>query len=315
MASEYSLNLVATLNTQQVQQELQKLRQAQMAANNGTGQNGTGSGGMGNLTKLDTAITKLNSTVAGLQRSIESLARTLGRPVQGQGNNVIVQGSGGLDFPEAAGARGIAKSSGLKLRNGLYDHVVPWQNDPRVKNAVRIIRREMDARTKAQRQQVYQRLGVDGSGGPSDALKLLQAGYFGKEQTAQFNAWRESWKQNEAIKVKNAKSANKAQDARLAARQNRQIASMIGGQLIGSAADIATNFGYSKTGAVLQGVGQGVTAGGGAGFAMSLMGSSLAAGPIGILVGGLTAIASVTKALDDLRVAAAKAAEQQNQVA
>lgn len=92
--------------------------------------------------------------------------------------------------------------------------------------------------------------------------------------------------------------------------QNKQIATYIGGQLLGGAGELATGLGYNRTGAVLGGIGQGVTAGGSAAFGATLMGAGAAvAGPIGIIAGLGTAALAVTKSLNDMNEATRQAAE------
>ena len=67
--------------------------------------------------------------------------------------------------------------------------------------------------------------------------------------------------------------------------QGRQIASYIGGQILGGAGELATGLGYNRSGAGLGGCGQGVTASGSMAFIASLMGAGAAAGPIVIIAG------------------------------
>lgn len=82
MASQYNLNLKATLDTSQVQQELKKLRSAQMATyTDGSGPAGSSQMGLSHMQKIEVQLTKLNSTISGLQRSIEQLARSQGKPL------------------------------------------------------------------------------------------------------------------------------------------------------------------------------------------------------------------------------------------
>ena len=89
----------------------------------------------------------------------------------------------------------------------------------------------------------------------------------------------------------------------------RQMASYIGGQMLGGAGELATGLGYNRTGAVLGGIGEGVTAGGSMAFTASLMGAGAAAGPIGIIVGLGAAALAVTKSLNEMNEASKQAAE------
>lgn len=74
--SDYSLRLRATIDTTQVQQELKKLRAAQVMAFD-QGGSGTNKGlqGVSHMQKIEVQLTKLNSSISGLQRAIEQLSR------------------------------------------------------------------------------------------------------------------------------------------------------------------------------------------------------------------------------------------------
>ena len=93
--SDYSLRLRATLDTTQVQQELKKLRAAQVMAFD-QGGSGTNKGlqGVSHMQKIEVQLTKLNSSISGLQRAIEQLSRSNNMPqrmptVGGGGRNQL----------------------------------------------------------------------------------------------------------------------------------------------------------------------------------------------------------------------------------
>lgn len=93
-------------------------------------------------------------------------------------------------------------------------------------------------------------------------------------------------------------------------RQGRQFASLIGGQLLGGAGDIATAMGYTGLGNILGNIGSGVTSGAGAAMGLSLAGiGGRAAGGIGIAVGLATAITKNISSMEQLAVAVNKAAK------
>lgn len=75
--NDYQLRLRATLDTTQVQQELKKLRAAQVMAFD-QGGSGTNKGlqGVSHMQKIEVQLTKLNSSIAGLQQAIERLSKT-----------------------------------------------------------------------------------------------------------------------------------------------------------------------------------------------------------------------------------------------
>ena len=80
--------------------------------------------------------------------------------------------------------------------------------------------------------------------------------------------------------------------------------------MLGGAGELVTGLGYNRAGAVLGGIGQGVTAGGSMAFTASLMGAGAAvAGPIGIIAGLGAAALAVTKSLNEMNEASKQAAE------
>ena len=98
--------------------------------------------------------------------------------------------------------------------------------------------------------------------------------------------------------------------------QKRKFASIIGGQLIGGAADMASDFGYKRTGIVLGGLGKGVTAGGSAAYVASLFGASdKTSGRIGVGVGIATTAVQIAKGLYEFKEALQKATEAQREFA
>ena len=93
MASEYNLALKATLDTSQVQQELQRLKQTYNVGSSGGGAFSKGPGSGSQMQKIDAQLNKLNSAITGLQRAIEQLARSQGRPFSPSGASPRGSGS------------------------------------------------------------------------------------------------------------------------------------------------------------------------------------------------------------------------------
>ncbi|WP_407450910.1 hypothetical protein [Fibrobacter sp.] len=85
MASEYSLKLKAMLDTSQISQELNRLRNTYLAGGN-SGGGGSGVAGTSHLQKIEVQLTKLNQSIVGLQRVIEGLNRIQARPQQPMAN-------------------------------------------------------------------------------------------------------------------------------------------------------------------------------------------------------------------------------------
>lgn len=98
--------------------------------------------------------------------------------------------------------------------------------------------------------------------------------------------------------------------------QNRKFASIVGGQLLGGAADYADQFGYKRTSAVLNALGTGFTAGGSAAYTASLFGmKDKTAGKVGATVGVIAAMTSLVDSFYKLKDAAEIAAKAQREIA
>lgn len=262
MASEYNLALKATLDTSQVQQELQRLKNAYTASSEDGNSFSKGAPGAAHMQKIEVQLTKLNSAITGLQRAIEQLARQ-----QGQQN-------------KKAGPSNVSKNPNLPV-------ALPNNND-------------RDTILKNLRQ----RLGPD-----FDFNKLkAKKGIEGTPERTQFT---KAFGQAIADTMKSIPERELMRQAQM--RQNREIASMIGGQLFGGAANIASSLGYTGTANVLDAVGSGFTAGGGAAMAASMLGANSAAGPIGMLVGLASIFSTLYSSASDAAAAIQKMSEQMNE--
>ena len=257
MASEYNLALKATLDTSQVQQELQRLKNAQIQSNSS---GSASSGAVPNTTRLDQTLIKLNQTIVNLQKSIDVLNRKTGSTASQYNSKMPSANAGGVPIA--------ASPETNKLLKKFNDNVAASQAQ---------LMSMMPGRARDAALQALSKIDINGN------ERALNA-------------------QNSLL------------DKNIA-RQRRQLAQLIGGQIIVGAGDLATSIGYNKTGAWMSGIGQGITAGGGAGFAASMAGAGAAAGPIGIVVGLAAAAGSVVSALKQLEESAKKTAEQQEKVA
>lgn len=95
MASQYALQLKASLDTTQVQQELKRLRAAQaQAAQEMGGVKGTPVGSA-HMQKIEVQLTKLNTTISGLQHAIEQLTR---QQINGNSMRNMPQHAGNLPY-------------------------------------------------------------------------------------------------------------------------------------------------------------------------------------------------------------------------
>ena len=289
--SDYSLRLRATIDTTQVQQELKKLRAAQvMAFDQGASVTSKGLQGVSNMQKIEVQLTKLNSSISGLQRAIEQLSRMK------------------ANYPNQANIPN--KASGLPyLPPGMNkSQFNSWMGS---KEYARLNRRVIDLlKSKGQIKNGYAEIDKVKYSINDQYLahKLWGTGKL-KDLSSSFN------KSNYQDQMTNWNQINNNQNRREFLSQGRQIASYIGGQILGGAGELATGLGYNRAGAVLGGIGQGVAAGGSMAFMASLMGAGAAAGPIGIIAGLGAAALEVTKSLNEMNEASKQAAENQKKVA
>ena len=290
--SDYSLKLRATLDTTQVQQELKKLRAAQtMAFDKGGSVTNKGLQGMSHMQKIEVQLTKLNSSISGLQRAIERLSRNQFNTTKQ--SNVL---PGKLKSPYLPNWMN-QKQFGSWLDSNEYKSL-----NRKVANLLKSNARYNGRHANYEGQAYdltdpYLAHRVMGSGDLKNLYKSLNKSNY-KDLISNWN-------------MMNDPKAQKQQFS-----QGRQIASYIGGQMLGGAGELATGLGYNRTGAVLGGIGEGVTAGGSMAFTASLMGAGAAvAGPIGIIVGLGTAALAVTKSLNEMNEASKQAAENQRKVA
>ena len=289
--NDYQLRLRATLDTTQVQQELKKLRSAQaMVLDPGGSGTNKGLQGVSHMQKIEVQLTKLNSSIAGLQRAIEQLSRTQFNT--GHQSKVL---PGKLNSPYLPNGM-TKKEFGNWLDSSEYKKLNKKVIDTLKKNA----------RVSGG----YAKYGGEefDLNDPYLANRVMGSGQL-KELDKSLN------KSNYQDQMTNWNRMNNHQAQKQQFSQGRQIASYIGGQMLGGAGELATSLGYNRTGAVLGGIGEGVTAGGSMAFTASLMGAEAVAGPIGIIVGLGTAALAVTKSLNEMNEASKQAAENQRKVA
>ena len=289
--SDYSLRLRATLDTTQVQQELKKLRAAQtMAFDQGGSVTSKGLQGVSHMQKIEVQLTKLNSWIAGLQRAIEQLSRWQSNATHK--SNIPNKASGLPYLPPGMNKSQFNSWMGSKEYARLNQRVIDLlKSEGKFNDGYAEINKEKYSIND-----------------PYLAHKLWGTGEL-KNINKYFN------KSNYQDQMTNWNQINNNQNRQEFLSQGRQIASYIGGQVLGGAGELVTGLGYNRAGAVLGGIGQGVTAGGSMAFTASLLGAGAAAGPIGIIAGLGAAALEVTKSLNEMNEASKQAAENQKKVA
>ena len=289
--SDYSLRLRATLDTTQVQQELKKLRAAQaMALDQGGSVTNKGLQGVSHMQKIEVQLTKLNSSIAGLQRVIEQLSRTQFNTTK-QSN--VLQGKLKSTYLPYGMTQ---KQFGSWLDSSEYK---------KLNNKVANVFKSYGLASGRWANYGGESFNLND---PYLAHRVMGTGLL-KGLDNSLN------KSNYKDLISNWNMMNDPKSQKQQFSQGRQIASYIGGQILGGAGELATGLGYNRTGAVLGGIGQGVTAGGSMAFMVSLLGAGAAAGPIGIIAGLGAAALEVTKSLNEMNEASKQAAENQKKVA
>ena len=295
MASEYNLALKATLDTSQVQQELQRLKQSYKVGSEDGNSFSKGVQGAAHMQKLEVQLTRLGQSITGLQRAIEQLARSYNRTTTPVNSNKETNNQNTLPIAPPKSSNGKA-------------NLEEWLDSKEYKKINNKVANGVKKFSAKDQQVVLSNSGASSLDDPLLAHKILSSPY-GKR------VYGNDYDYNKMVAKIQEKQQKILNIQRAAINQNRQIASIIGGQLFGGAGELATGFGYNTTGAVLGGIGQGVTAGGSAAFGATLMGIGSAAGPIGIIVGLGSAALAVTKSLYQMNEAAKQAADNQLKVA
>ena len=294
MASEYNLALKATLDTSQVQQELQRLKQSYKVGSEDGNSFSKGVPGAAHMQKLEVQLTRLGQSITGLQRAIEQLARSQNRTATPVNSRQVVNGQGSL--PVAT--------------NNQYNNKIvnAWLKSSEYEEFRREVARGLMTDKFSDKDRKSAQLKYGSVDDPLFAHRVFTEcefkGKFGQE-------W---YKQKIKDYANNTLEGSlAAKEMKAAMSQNREIASMIGGQLFGGAANIARGLGYTGAADVLDAFGGGFTAGGGAAMTTSMLGASSAAGPIGMLVGLATVFSSLYNSASEASAAIQKMSEQMNE--
>ena len=242
------------------------------------------------MQKIEVQLTKLNSSIAGLQRAIEQLSRTQSNTAH-QSN--VLQGR----FKSPQLPYGMTKK---EFGN--------WLDSSEYKKLNKKVIDTLKEHARTNGKWANYEGEVFDMTDPYLANRVMGTGVL-KGVDKSLN------KSNYQDLMTNWNRMNNHQAQKQQFTQGRQIASYIGGQMLGGAGELATSLGYNRTGAVLGGIGEGVTAGGSMAFTASLIGAGAVAGPIGIIVGLGTAALAVTKSLNEMNEASKQAAENQRKVA
>ena len=284
--SDYSLRLRATLDTTQVQQELKKLRAAQaMSLDQGGSVTNKGLQGVSNMQKIEVQLTKLNSSIAGLQHAIERLSRTQANTAHQ--SNVL---------------QGRFKSPNLPY--GLTPkQFSSWLDSSEYKKLNNKVANVFKSYGLASGR--YANYGGEtfNLNDPYLAHRVMGTGLL-KGLDNSLN------KSNYKDLISNWNMMNDPKAQKQQFTQGRQIAGVIGGQLLGGAGDIASAMGYTNLGNFINSVGSGVTGGASASMGMSLAGfGAKAASGVGIAVGLATTIAENISNMEQLAQAVSKTAQ------
>lgn len=98
--------------------------------------------------------------------------------------------------------------------------------------------------------------------------------------------------------------------------RSKRAMAFVGGYMLGSIGEHLTDAGHGREGAIVSGLGKGISSGVGAAFTAKMIGgkAAAAAGPIGIAVAAIGVITSIKKNLDDYNESVKQAIEAQREL-
>ena len=322
MASQYELQLKATLDTSDVQQKLQQLRQSQRQEGNNSYSSSTAG--------FNQAFAKIDTAIKSLQKSIDklaaSLARTSSPSFQASVNRAIAM----QPARRASSSQSLQVPPWLAQYSANYSQPpmpqpIPWLKSVPYGRFRSQFYRALASNGRAEQMQIESDL-HPGARFPAFnsigyAHRAAMSGLAQQVLGPQFST--EAYRQlmqayigtrNDSLQLLARRNNTPSSSNNFA--QSKKFGAIIGGQLLGGAAQYANDFGYTRTGAALNVAGQGVTAGSSAAYAASLFGASAkVAGGAGLAVGLAAATLEAAKAIRDLRDAAQQAARAQREVA
>ena len=268
MASEYTLSLKAVLDTTEVQQKLQQLKRAQQSADGQAGLGGQaqsfGQRNDFNLSRLNQVFTKLNQSISNLDKAISKLSTASVKQEQTAKTAASVQAKAATPLANMAKMQQIqalpasvtSKSSTMPVGVGnMSPFQKEWTQTKAYKNVSREIKKSLSVLSPEEIEVLSLRLGNVHS--PLFAHNVmthpdLSDMLLGKSYRKQYFA---------------AKRAYDRQQFMNGAKDMKMLAGFVGGQVLGGLGESFSEHGYSKTGAVIGGLGQGVSSGLAAGWA------------------------------------------------
>ena len=309
MASEYTLSLKAVLDTTEVQQKLQQLKNQQTKMNEQQSGQAGSSSNLSNLAQLKSSISKLDASILSLQK-------TLQRQANSQLNNKTLQNQQQVarEVQSLAAARQVIvppSSQPFNQSLPIVDNKVAValeENAKKLANAVmptkeyeKLIKKVKAGKASFQKQMDEYIAAAGLSPTDEQVIRMRMGVPKTREPIPPVPT--------EATPKNNSLTLNKL-------LQNRKFAAIVGGQLLGGAGSLAEDFGFKKTGIVLNALGTGLTAGGSAAYTGQLFGmSDKAAGRLGIAAGLIAAAADLVDSFYKLKDAAEIAAKAQREIA
>lgn len=310
MASEYTLSLKAVLDTTEVQQKLQQLKRAQQSADGQAGLGGQaqsfGQRNDFNLSRLSQVFTKLNQSISNLDRAISKLSTASVKQEQTAKTAASVQAKAAAPLANMAKMQQIqalpasvtSKSSTMPVGVGnMSPFQKEWTQTAAYKNVSRAIRESFSVLSPEEMEVLSLRLGNVNS--PLFAHNVmthpeLSDMLLGKSYRKQYFA---------------AKRAYDRQQFMNGSKDMKILAGFVGGQVLGGLGESFSEHGYSKTGAVIGGLGQGVSSGMTAGWAAGKFGGPKVALAVGIAVGIASAADSIYTSIKKINTALKEASE------
>lgn len=259
-----------------------------------------------NLSRLNQVFTKLNQSISNLDKAISKLSTASVKQEQTAKTAASVQAKAAAPLANMAKMQQIqalpasvtSKSSTMPVGVGnMSPFQKEWTQTKAYKNVSREIKKSLSVLSPEEREVLSLRLGNVHS--PLFAHNVmthpvLSDMLLGKSYRKQYFA---------------AKRAYDRQQFMNGSKDMKILAGFVGGQVLGGLGESFSEHGYSKTGAVIGGLGQGVSSGLAAGWAAGKLGGPKVALAIGIAVGISSAADSIYTSIKKINTALKEASE------
>ena len=329
MASQHSLELIATLNTDQVQQQLQQLRSQQERLNAPANNGGYSS----NFSRLEASVGNLQRSIDTLNRSMSKFFTQMRSPQafvsRGLTGHTISNSS---SSPSYAGAFGLAAASGISIGNSL-GNIVQQMNAAYTKAATQAMSQYFqkrswfgssayqmmnDAVNKAMIKNPEQFMIEGGLHGFNASNKAMLAhnvmtvpgvnvkGLGLNFTPAQYATAMQNWQAANAANIANPpmnfiQPKTRYGKGGFQSRAARGLALYIGGHMLTGIGSELEYYGHTTAGTIVNAAGEGIQTGTQAAWATSQLAGPKVGAAVGIIATTVSYISALNKGFDKLQ--------------